>query len=287
MGSGTAMGGLETFAGALEASARAAGAQLSPGLDVSDIRHAKQRAIGVRLADGTEIEARAVISTLDLKRTFHSLFAWNDLPEAVVARVSGFRHAPATARLLIALDAPPDMPDGPVAVVSSPARAYLAWRSGAFPESPPMILRLVSASDPRLAPRGKAVLTATLASIPHQLFDGAWSNEKRTLLRERVLAQVETVLPGTSARALAAELIVPPDIEASLGITEGDLDGGEIAPDQMFAQRGFAQCPGGRTPISGLYLGGRSAPAGTLGSCTAGVTAARAVMSDLAAGRLK
>ncbi len=287
-GSGVTMGGLETVANALRASAQAAGAAISLGLEVSDVRLAKRRVTGIRLADGTEIEARAIISTLDLKRTFLALFAWKELPEAIVRRTSAFRHAPATARLLLALDASPDLPEAPVSVPScSAAQAYAAWRTGTVPDPLPMTLRCVSATDPRLAPTGKAVLTATLGAVPYQLFDGAWTNEKRTALRERALAQLETMVPGLSARVLATELIVPPDLEEALGVTQGDLDGGEIAPDQMFAQRGFAQCDAGRTPIRGLYLGGRSAPAGPLGSCVAGVVAARALMTDLAGGRLQ
>jgi phytoene dehydrogenase-like protein len=264
--------------------------EISLGLEVSDIRHKNQRATGVRLSDGTEIEARTVISTLDLKRTFSSLFAWNELPQAAATRVSTFRYAPATARLLLALHAPPDLPNGSAIVAldaPSVARGYAAWRAGRVCEQLPMTLRLVSAADPRLAPRGQAVLTATLGCIPRHLFDGAWSNKKRADLRDQALAQIEIALPGTRAGVLAAELIVPPDIEEALGVTEGDLDGGEVAPDQMFAQRGFLECRGGRTPIAGLYLGGRSAPAGTFGSCAAGFAAARAVMTDISAGRPK
>lgn len=287
-GSGMTMGGLETFARALHASAHAAGAEFSLGLEVSDVQLAKRRATGLRLADGTEIEARAVISTLDLKRTFLALFAWKELPEVVARCISAFRNAPATARLLLALDESPDLPDGSVSVPScSVAQAYTACRAGTLPDPIPITLRWVSAADPRLAPVGKAVLTATLGAIPYQLFDGAWTNEKRTALRARAMGQIKAISPGLSAHVVAAELIVPPDIEETLGVTQGDLDGGEIAPDQMFAQRGFAQCDAGRTPISGLYLGGRSAPAGPLGSCVAGVVAARSVMCDLAGGYLR
>ena len=92
-GGGTAIGGLGTIGIALEASAKAAGAEISLGLEVADIRLRSQRAVGVRLADGTPIEARAVISTLDLRRTFFSLFAWKDLPKSVAERVSRYRHA--------------------------------------------------------------------------------------------------------------------------------------------------------------------------------------------------
>jgi len=282
---GTTMGGLGTFASALEASAKAAGVEISLGLEVADIRLRGERAVGLHLGDGTQIEARAVISTLDLRRTFFSLFAWKDLPKTVEQRVSRYRHTAGRARLLLALDAPPpldaDFAQGPIHVAPDTggySKAHESWRNGVVPDQPPLTLRVVSASDPRLAPAGKAVLTATLGCIPHRLFDGAWTNEKRVALRDRTLMQIETALPGMTVRVVGSELIVPPDIEEQLGITEGDLDGGEIAPDQMFGFRGFAEHPGSRTPIAGLYLGGVSPAPGT---CAAGVAAARAVMADL------
>jgi len=287
------MGGLATLADALFASAKAAGAEISCGLDVADVRLHGQRATAVRLADGTTLEARAVISTLDLRRTFFSLFVWKDLPVDIVRCVSAYRYAAARARLLLALDAPPSLDAefarGPIHIapdVAHSAQAHDAWRSGVMPEQPPLTVRLVSASDPRLAPIGKAVLTVTLGCIPHRLFDGAWTNEKRSALRDATLARIEAVLPGVAAGVIGSELIVPPDMEDRLGATDGDLDGGEISPDQMFAQRGFTDHPGGRTPIAGFYLGGKSSPAGPFGTCAAGVTAARAVLADLNAGRV-
>ena len=191
----------------------------------------------------------------------------------------------ACARLLLALDTPPTLDDdfaqGHIHIAPDAdafAKAHDSWRNGVVPDRPPLTLHLVSAADPGLAPAGKAVLTATLGCIPHHLFDGAWTNEKRMALRDRAMAQIEAALPGVTARVLGSELIVPPDIEEQLGITEGDLDGGEIAPDQMFGLRGFAEHPGSRTPVAGLYLGGVS-PA--FGACAAGVVAAHAVMADL------
>jgi phytoene dehydrogenase-like protein len=148
-------------------------------------------------------------------------------------------------------------------------------------------LRLVSASEPALAPAGQAVLTATLGGIPSRLFDGAWTHEKRDALRSRALAAIEDVLPGVAARLVGAELLVPPDIEEALGATDGDLWGGEIAADQMFGLRpGFdTACP--RTPMEGLYLAGPSSAAGQLGTCASGAIAASAMIADLNAGRRK
>ena len=295
---GMAAGGLGRLGEALRAAAEEAGAKITCGLEAADIKRAGRRVATVGLADGSEVAARAVISTLDLKRTFLSLFSWSDLPRTLMDRVGAFRPSPGTARLLLALEAPPDPPAGtdplalrgPIHVAPDTAAlddAYRAWRRAAVPERPPVMLRLVSAVDPSLAPDGAATLTVTLGAIPHTPFDGVWTREKRDKLRDGALAAVETVLPGTAKRILGAELVVPPDMENILGITGGDLSGGEFAPDQMLGFRPFADCRGTRTPVEGLYLAGPSSTLGPLATCASGVAAARALLADFAAGRLK
>lgn len=285
---GMPLGGLGRLGAALRSAAEESGAEISCGLEVSDIRRRRGRAVAVGLADGSEIAARAVISTLDLKRTFLSFFAWNELPKPFVERVGAFRAAPGIARLLIAVDAPPDsMPRRPIRIPASAAEAYRAWRSGIVPEHPPAVLRVVSAVDPFLAPEGAATLTLTLGAVPHSPFDGAWTHDKRNKLRDIALALVDAVLPGTSAKVRATELIVPPDIESQLALTEGDLMGGELTATQMLGFRPFPECRGARTPVDGVYLAGPSSTLGPLATCASGVAAARAVLADMAAGRLR
>ena len=116
------------------------------------------------------------------------------------------------------------------------------------------------AAIPSLAPEGAATATVTLGAIPYRLFDGGWSQEKRTALAAHALARIEKALPGTLANLTAVKIIAPPDMESALAATAGDLDGGALAPDQMLALR-----PGPRTELPGFYLGGRSAQAGPLG----------------------
>lgn len=281
--SGMVAGGLGRLGAALASAARDAGAEISLGHDVSDIRNAKHKASGVGLADGSEIEARAIISTLDLKRTFLSLFQWNTLPPATLKRASHWRMGGGTARVLFALGEAPERKRGAIAISSdaaSFAAAAAACRAGTIPESPPVLLRMVSACDPNLAPRGAATITATLSGIPFRLFDGAWTLAKREMLHDRALAALESAWPG--AHVIAADIIAPPDIEEALGATDGDLWGGEIASDQMLDLR-----PGPRTEIEGLYLAGPSSAAAPHATCAAGVAAARAILADIKAGRLK
>lgn len=286
---GMPRGGLGALGNALRLAAEEAGAELLCGVEATDIRRRHGRAVAVRLSDGREIAAGAVVSTLDLKRTFLTLFAWNDLPKPVVERIAAFRAAPGTARLLLALEAPPvvkdpDMLRRPIALAASYGEAVRAWAGGMIPDRPPTVLRLVSAVDPFLAPDGAAVLTVTLSAIPREPFDGPWNGDKRIVLQARALKLVEEMFPGTFERITTAALIIPPDIERELGCTEGDLYGGALSPSQMLAFRPFPDCTGTRTPVKGLYLAGASSALGPLATCASGVAAATAVMADLRSG---
>ena len=234
-----------------------------------------RRVSGIALGNGRHIQADAVISTLDFKRSVLSLFAWEALPESLGNAALRFRMGGGTARLLLALGRPP--------VASSPlllpgdANVRAAFRRGAVPEQPPLLLDPVSARDPGLAPRGCATMTVTMAGIPARLFDGGWSQDKRNRLAAGALRRIEAALPGTLAGLAGVKVIVPPDIEAELAASEGDLDGGQLAPDQMLALR-----PGARTALAGFYLGGASAAAGPLGTGAAGYAAALSLLADRA-----
>ncbi|GAA0586079.1 phytoene desaturase family protein [Rhizomicrobium electricum] len=286
---GLPRGGLGTLGSALRRAAEESGAELVCGVEATDIRRRHGRAVAVRLSDGREIAAAAIVSTLDLKRTFLTLFAWNELPRPLVDRIAAFRAAPGTARLLLALEAPPAVKDPeilrrPIPIAANYGEAVRAWAGGMIPDRPPAVLRLVSAVDPFLAPDGAAVLTVTLSAIPREPFDGPWNGDKRIVLQARALKLVEEVFPGTFERITTAALIVPPDIESELGCTEGDLYGGALSPSQMLSFRPFPECAGTRTPVKGLYLAGSSSALGPLATCASGVAAAIAVMTDLRRG---
>jgi phytoene dehydrogenase-like protein len=301
-GSGLIVGGFASLANALISAAREAGVEIVLGVEVSDVRHRQGRLQGVGLSNGTEMAASVVVSSLDFKRTLLSLFTWNGLPAAVIRRAGEYRTNGGMARVLLALERPPELPAtlvspeifrGPIYVAPDRAAfgaAYASWRAGTIPEQPPAVLRLVSALDPRLAPVGGATMTVTLGCIPARLFDGAWTRERREHLLARALAAAEKAVPGTRERVVGAEVIVPPDIEAELGSTDGDLLGGEIAADQMFGFRPWgdpALAISPRTPIDGLYLAGPSSAAGPFATCASGAIAAAAVIADRMAGRIR
>jgi phytoene dehydrogenase-like protein len=305
--SGLAAGGMGVFGAALWSVAANAGSVFRCGKGVAGILIRRGRATGVTLADGEEISAAAVLSTLDLKQTFLRLVARGDLDDTGFTRVGRYRIAGQQARILIALESPPELagllndPDlrlSPIHVVASLeaiGAAHDSWRAGFVPETPLVTLRLPSLLDPRLAPPGKAVMTATLSAIPCVLADGAWTQGRREALAQLALQAAERVAPGVTQRVISVRTIVPPDVEKVLGATDGDLDGGEFAPDQAFGFRPFGgegvsgtnAWRDGRTPIAGLYHGGpSSAPSPVLLGASGG-RAARTILADLESERLK
>jgi len=268
-------GGLGTLGAALQAAALRAGAELRLEAEAAELILARGRVCGVLLGDGARVEAAAVISTLDLKRTLLGLFRWSDLPPGLLREAGAWRMATGRARLLLALEAPPSFTRPFFVPGGEEARSQ--FRHNVPPLLPPMLVDPVSLRDPSLAPHGGAVVTLTLSCIPAKPFDGDWTQEKREALLERALARLQ---PLNLPRLVAAATILPPDMEEALGLSWGDLDGGELTPDQMLGFR-----PGARSLVPGLYLAGPSSAAGPLGLSMAGLTAALALVTDLFAGR--
>jgi len=266
-------GGLGALGTDFVEGAQAAGAEIRLGHEAVEVVIAQARAGGVALANGNRVMARSVISTLDLRQSLLSLFSRTSLPDHMLEQARHWRMAGATARLLLALRRPLRRETALFLAGDGTARA--AFRNGRMPEAPPLLLDPVSRRDPSLAPEGAATATVTLGAIPHRLFEGGWTPQKRTALAAHALARIEKAIPGTLAILTSVKIIVPPDMESALASTAGDLDGGVLAPDQMLSLR-----PGPRTALAGFYLGGRSTQAGPLGTGAAGFAAAAALMAD-------
>jgi phytoene dehydrogenase-like protein len=73
----------------------------------------------------------------------------------------------------------------------------------------------------------------------------------------------------------AYEVLGPPDIEARIGLTGGNIFQGEVTPDQMWEHR---LTP--RTPVPGLYLCGAATRPGGSVIALNGRNAAMAVLAD-------
>jgi phytoene dehydrogenase-like protein len=267
----TVHGGLGALAKAFETAARSAGAELRLGVPAIDLLVDKNvfgraRAGGVLLADGSRVEARAVLSTLDLQQ---SMFFWRRMPASLMARARSFRFAGRAGRLLLALN----RPVGENAfILPGNSEAAAAWRDGRLPALPALTFNPVSVRDPSLAPEGAATATVTVDNVPTRLQDGAWTHRRRVEFASQVLARLTQHQPALLTALKAVDIILPADMEAELGITEGDLEGGSVNDKE--------DRPGPRTALPRFYLGGPSTQASTLGTGASGLAAAIAMLAD-------
>lgn len=92
---------------------------------------------------------------------------------------------------------------------------------------------------------------------------------------------VERFAPGFSGDIIAAQVLIPEDIEKIVALPQGHIFHGELSLDQLFFKRPIAHYADYRTPISGLYICGSSMHPGGGVSGIPGYNAAREVLRDL------
>jgi phytoene dehydrogenase-like protein len=95
---------------AIAAAAREAGAEVRTSAPVDAIRVRRGRAIGVVLGNGDELDADAVVSTLDPRLTFLRLVAAGELPAEFLDEVRRYRFRGSSGKVNFALDGLPDSP---------------------------------------------------------------------------------------------------------------------------------------------------------------------------------
>jgi phytoene dehydrogenase-like protein len=97
---------------------------------------------------------------------------------------------------------------------------------------------------------------------PPRIGGGPWTDADRDAFRDTCLDQIETYAPGFRNRVLHVEVRTPRELEAEVGLTEGNIFQGELTFDQLLFNRpvpGWAQY---RMPVRGLWLCGSSAHPG-------------------------
>ena len=88
-------------------------------------------------------------------------------------------------------------------------------------------------NDQSLAPVGKHVLSAVVQYAPYIPGTGAEADARRSEFLDRVLNVVERYSPGLRQHIVAAELLMPADLEREFRLTGGHWHHGELALDQF------------------------------------------------------
>jgi phytoene dehydrogenase-like protein len=276
-------GGMGRVTAALEAAARAAGAEIRLAAPVARILVRDDRASGVVLESGEEIAARIVVSSADPQRTLLGLLGPEHLDTVFVRRIRGLRMNGAAAKVHLALDGLPeawrDLPGRMVVAPDSDyvERAYDSVKYGAVSERPALEIVIPSLSDPSLAPPGGHVASILAQYAPYKL-RGSTPDEARARLRANVLAVLAERAPDLAARLRAVEVLTPHDLESRFLMTGGQWHHGEITLDHLFMLRPVGGYQQYRMPVSGLWLCGAGAHPGGHVSGLPGANAAREIL---------
>jgi phytoene dehydrogenase-like protein len=272
---GWVKGGMGGVSAAMAASARARGAQVRTGQSVSRIAvNSQGRAVGVELADGSLIRAKAVISGAHPKTTYLDLVGRERLTEDVVRDVERFRTRSGSVKINLALDRLPAYPswdqDGSVhkgLMAVSPSMEYLERafddaKYGRASQHPYAEVMFPTAHETGLAPEGKHIMMAFTQYGPYELREGSWDTE-RDAYAKRVIDELSRYAPELPQAIEQIEVLTPRDIEERFGLLGGNIMQGELTPDQMFSFRPIPFYGDHRTPIQGLYIcGGGTHPGG-------------------------
>jgi phytoene dehydrogenase-like protein len=283
------VGGTGALADALAQAAAALGVRVRTGTEVVQIRDRDTRAVGVTLADGTELNAPLIVSAADPKRTA-ALCDPVTLGPTMVWRAGNIRQPGATARINLALSGLPALHGGDAErlagrIVLAPSiddveRAMDAVKYGHVSEEPVLEATIPSLTDPSLAPDGKHVMSVVFQAAPYALRDGDWVAE-RDRVGDITIKALESVAPAFGELVEAREVITPADMEASYGLSGGHIQHAEPALDQFFAWRPLLGEARYAFLLDGLYLAGSGAHPGGGITGGPGANAARQILKDL------
>ena len=262
---GYARGGMGAVTKALADSFRASGGTIRTGAEVERVLVKRGKARGVVLAGGEEIAGKLVVSNADVKRTFLKLVDEKELPDIFLRRVRNFKIRGSSGKVNIALDSMPEFPalpkDSPVYrgdmhftdSIERMERAYDDWKAGRWSADPFLDMVIPTTLDPTMAPPGKHFMSCFVQYCPPKVEGRDWTDADRDGFAESVISQIADYSPGFRDRIIHMEVRTPRELEAEVGLTEGNIFQGELTFDQLAVQpagAGLRAIPlAGRRPL--------------------------------------
>jgi phytoene dehydrogenase-like protein len=288
---GHAIGGMGRITELMADEARARGVRIDVEAEVAQVLVERGRAVGVRLAGGEEIRARAVAANVNPKLLYQRLIERSALPAEFASAIDRYRCGSGSFRINVALAELPDFsclpgtraqPHHASGIVFAPSLAYMdrAWRDAeekGFAASPIVEMLVPSVVDQTLAPAG-----AHVASLFCQQFrpDADWDELKPRAV-EAIFDVVQSYCPNFRRALLGYRALSPLDLEREFGLVGGDIFHGQLSLDQLFSMRPVFGHARYRGPLGGLYHCGSGAHPGGGVTGAPGHNAAGEIIRDL------
>ncbi len=287
-------GGMGVVTQALAKATIDTGAEIRTAAEVKSIQIKDGKAIGVVLANGQEISARAVVSNADPRTTFLRLVDPAELDPSFIGKIQNYRAHGAAAKVNVALSALPKFtalnagdaaeklagrihigPD-----IDYLERAFDAAKYGDFSPKPYLDITIPSLTDSSLAPSNAHVMSIHVQFAPYRLKSDDW-NSRREELGDTVVNTLSDYAPNLKELIIARQVITPLDLEQTYGLSGGHIHHGEMSLDQFFAFRPLIGWAKYRSPIKGLYLCGAGTHPGGGITGAPGLNASREIIKEL------
>jgi phytoene dehydrogenase-like protein len=289
---GQVVGGMGAISQAIARAAESAGAEIRTGSEVVSIDVRDGRAVGVTLADGSELRAPIVASGAHPKTTVLDLAGAEHFPDELAADMGRYRSRGGSVKVNLLLSEPPryeGVSDDEQRLMMTagvnvcPSIDYLerAWQDatlGRPAEHPYVEAELPSAVDSTLTDDGRWVMTMFTQYGPPG--EEGWAGEARERYGDACVEQLARYAPNLPGAIVEREVLAPPDLERIFGLAGGSIFQGEQGLDQMSFMRPHPEMAQYATPVEGLYLcGAGTHPGGGVTGCS-GHNAAHRILRD-------
>jgi len=292
-------GGMGAVSNAIRRSAESAGCSVRTGARVAKILSENGRAKGVVLADGEELRASVVVTTLHPKRSFLELLDRKELPDDFVRAIERWKTRSGTVKINVALSELPDFRFAPGTQLQEhhtgslnlcPTPAYL---ERAFQDAhvdhvgaaAPFVEGTIPTSlDSSLAPEGIHFFSMFTQWVPHE-WSQAPHREELDAYADRIFDLYTEFAPNFRRAVIDRQVLGPYEMEQDLGMLGGNIFHGELSLDQLFHMRPAPGYADFRTPIRGLYNASSATHAGGGVNGIPGLQAYRQAKRDKAVGR--
>ena len=297
---GHAVGGMGAITQAMAAEARARGVEIVTDAEVARIVVTDGVARAAMLADGSVVEARAIVSNLNPRLLYLKLIDERELDADFVARMRNYQCGSATLRMNVALSELPDFSALPgraarehhqSGIIMAPSlaymeRAYFDARTHGWSRAPVVEMLIPSTVDDSLAPSGKHVASLFCQHFDYALPDGRSWDDCKDEAADVVIDTVNCYAPNFKASVLGRSVLSPLDLERDFGLVRGDIFHGALTLDQLYSARPVLGYAAYRGPLARLYMCGAGTHPGGGVSGVPGMNAAREIARDWRAGRL-
>jgi phytoene dehydrogenase-like protein len=240
-------GGIGKITEALASAVKSLGGEIRTNATVKKVTVKGMRATGVVLSNGEEIAANNVISAADPKHTLLDLVGAMELPPEFVWNVQSIKMRGSVAKVHLLTDGNHGIPDGTVVLAPSIKyleKAYDAAKYHRISEQP--YLEVTTAGN---------IVSIHFQYAAYKLKDSDWKTEGAKVEKLAIHALAE-YFPNLETSIKSARTLTPKDLEDTYGLTEGDLNHGQIMLDQLMFMRPIPGWSDHKTPIDNLFLCG-------------------------------